>query len=162
MAFISALSQIRDSLIRLTATIEILMYIYKRIVVFFSLQHGQSIQRRCLPKKNVSRILPFFFLLPFSRSLARSLSLALFLSFSSLTLQSRIRILELHTRSHSLNVEGSRFHIYLLYSFSLYGKSIKDYWFSFCICACLSSFPFRIPSVIRFGFVGPVWQCLVN
>lgn len=96
-------------------------------------------------------------------SLAFSLAHSLFLSlFSSLTLQSRIRILELRTRSHSFNVEGSQFHIYLLYSFSFYGKSIKDYWFSFCICAYLSCFFLRIPCVIRFDFVGPVWQCLVN
>lgn len=83
-----------------------------------------------------SSVLPSSAYFSLARSLARSFSLF----FSSLILQSRIRILELRTRSHSLNVEGSQFHIYLLYSISLYGKSIKDYWFSFCICACLSSF----------------------
>jgi len=90
------------------------MYIYKRIVVFFSLQHGLEYTKTLFVEEKrftcSSVFLPSVYV-TLARSLARSLSLSL----SSLTLQSRICILKLCTRSYSLNVEGGLGFIYIFF-----------------------------------------------
>lgn len=77
-----------------------------------------------MPKKNSSHCIILF------PSVYLFFSVVRFFSFR--TLLSRILILR---ATHSCVKRGraSASYIFLLYSFSVYGKSIKDYWFSFCI-----------------------------
>lgn len=144
-----ALSQIRDSLVRLTATIEILMYIYKNHD-FSPYNTGIEYTKTLFAEEKQFALYHSF------TSYYFSLSPVL---LSSFILLSRIRILR---ATHSLNVEGSLGFIYFssLYHFCL--REIDKGLLVLFLCVCCSSFSPRIPSIIRFGFVGPVWQCLVH
>lgn len=124
--------QIRDSLVRLTATIEILMYIYKNRG--FPPYNMGRVYKDVVRRRRTIRIvcLALFSLrLPF---------FSLFFRFLFLFCHSRIThtyIGTTHSFAFTLNVEGSRLHTYLLFIVPLYGKSRKNYWFSFFICASL-------------------------
>ena len=145
-----ALSQIRDSLVRLTATIEILMYIYKNHD-FSPYNTGIEYTKTLFAEeKHFALYHSFSFYLP---SLSRSFFLLSHFPITHAYIEGYAFVFVKRGRVSAL-------YISLLYSFFVYGKSIKDYWFSFCVCC--PSFPPRIPSIIRFGFVGPVWQCLVH